>query len=123
MAADLSDVVADLAEEFINLAMRFNPAWTRAFYRYTHEGSRLGSNASCVANGVANLVDPFAHAAAFRKLNEIAERLFQAIGKDKAVILLIVDNNFDFDVKFEYTNMHKWSISKLDGASGIPEGF
>ncbi|MEJ2419623.1 MAG: hypothetical protein P8Y45_22400 [Exilibacterium sp.] len=123
MNDDRSHLVVELAREFMQLVMRVNPSWTKAFFRYCHEGGRLGSNASCVSNDVADLIDPFDHNIALNKLNDIAEEIFQSTGKDRAVILLIVDSKFNYDVKFEYIDMSKWMISKLDGSNGIPTGF
>ncbi|WP_155847301.1 hypothetical protein [Asticcacaulis sp. AC402] len=120
---DRSQLVIELAKTFIELAMEVDSSWTKAYFRFSHEGNRLGSNASCVSNGVVNLVSPFQHDSAWDRLNEISENLFQEIGKPKAVILLIVDNEFNFDVKFEYDDMRKWTITKIDGATGVPEGF
>ena len=107
----------------MELAMRVDPAWERAFFRYSHEAGRRGSNASYEVQGTGNLIDAFVNRAAFHSLNETAERLFQSTGKQAGVILLIVDNNYDYDVKFEYSDMGRWMINKLDGASGIPAGL
>lgn len=123
MNDDRSHLVVELAREFMQLAMKVNPSWTKAFFRYCHEGARVGSNASCVYNGVAELIDPFEHNVAFNRLNTIGEALFRTIEKDQAIILLIVDNKFNYDVKFEYSDMSKWMINKIDGATGIPTGF
>jgi hypothetical protein len=123
MNEDRSHLVVELAREFMQLAMRANPSWARAFFRYCHEGARQGSNASCVSNGAADLIDPFENSITFNKLNDLGEALFQSTGKDQAVILLIVDNKFNYNVEFEYSNMGKWMINKIDGATGIPAGF
>jgi hypothetical protein len=123
MTGDRSQLVVELAREFMQLAMRVNPSWTKAFFRYCHEKGRMGSNASCVSNGMADLIDPFEHHATFNKLNDIGESLFQSTGKNTAVILLVVDSEFNYDLKFEYEDMSKWIINKMDGATGVPEGF
>jgi hypothetical protein len=121
MNQDRSHLVVELARELMQLPMRVDPSWTKAFFRYCHEGARLGSNASCVSNGIANLIDPFENSIAFGKLNDLGEALFRSTGKEQAVILLIVDNKFNYNVEFEYSDMGKWMISKIDGATGIPE--
>ena len=123
MNEDRSHLVVELAREFMQLAMRVKPSWTKAFFRYCHEGARLGSNASCVYDGVADLIDPFEHNITFNKLNDISEALFRSTGKDRAVILLVVDHKFNYDVEFEYSDMGKWMINKIDGATGIPSGI
>lgn len=116
-------LVVQLAGEFIQLIRDMDPSWTKAFFRYCQDGSRLGSNASYISKSESKLIDPLLHNAALVKLNAISEGLLESMGQDQAVILLAVDSNFDYDVKFEYADMEKWRISKLDGENGIPDGL
>lgn len=38
------------------------------------------------------------------------------------MLLLIVKDNFSYEIKYEFEDLEKWRITKLGGATGIPEG-
>ena len=39
------------------------------------------------------------------------------------LLLLVVDGNYDFKLKYEYTELGKWATTKIDGGVGIPAGL
>ena len=39
------------------------------------------------------------------------------------LVLLVVDSSLDYRVNFEFEDMTKWKITKMDGGSGITEGI
>ena len=121
-----SPLVIALAKEFIGLVKRIEPSYRRAFWRFESEESRFGSNASFESSRGVLLVGALKEGSTYAKLNSIGRQLWEAEAdqaKRFCVCLLVVDAAFDYELKFERTDMSKWRISKLDGASGIPEGL
>ena len=51
------------------------------------------------------------------------KEVLAAIGKSEGLFLLIADSNFDYEIKFEYSDMDKWRISKMKGGTGVPAGL
>lgn len=123
MNDEASAVVIDLAKEFVNLVGSLDPAWTKAYYRFRAEELRYGANASYVGNSAAVLIGAIKHGSFYESMNEKGLKLLKHLGKKKGVFLLVVDNNLDYDVKFEWDDLHRWEISKMDGRNGIPEGI
>lgn len=124
MAGDeQSVIVIELAKEFMELIRQIEPAWRKAYFRFSSDGARRGSNGSYASDSEVTLIDPFKHNKFFKSMNEKSIRLFSLLGKEHAVLLLTVDSNFDYDIKFEYANLDRWKISKVDGGTGIPEGI
>ena len=118
-----SELIFELTRKLITLVNAQHLGWNRAFYRFCNEPSHYGSNASYVVGAEATLVDSMRVGNVLREMNEMARKLFALLGKEQGVLLLIVDPPRDFDVKFEYQDLERWKITKLDGATGIPAGL
>ena len=56
-------------------------------------------------------------------MNEKSGRLQAQIKKERGVFLVAANSDFDYEIKFEYQDMNRWQINKLDGRTGIPEGI
>jgi hypothetical protein len=119
-------MIVELAKEFISVARRIAPAWSRAYWRFESQELRFGSNASVVTPEGVFLIDPLKEKALFETMNSIGRRLWDNeadLKKRFCVCLLRVENTFDYEILFEKEDVSKWRISKLDGKSGIPEGL
>jgi hypothetical protein len=116
-------VVIDLAKEFMDMIRHIEPSWERAYFRFCADESKFGSNGSYVCGGKAIIIDPFKWNALFKSMNEKSAKLLSLIGKVRAVILLEIDSTFDYEIKFEYQNLERWKITKINGGTGVPEGI
>jgi len=114
--------VVGLAKELAEFACRLEAGWTMAYFRFSFEPTRLGSVVSYAARGNVLLIDPRRNADFFSSMNARGEQLFQLLNKDKGIILVSVNRELDFDVKFEFDDLGRWKISKLNGGTGLPEG-
>ncbi|GLQ89399.1 hypothetical protein [Dyella flagellata] len=123
MNNEASAIVIDLAKEFVSLVGSLDPGWTKAYYRFRAEELRYGSNASYVGGTGVTLVGAIRHGPFYELMNEKGAELLKHLDKKKGVFLLTVDNQLDYDIKFEWNDLHRWEISKMDGRSGIPEGL
>jgi hypothetical protein len=118
-----SVIVIELAKEFIEFIRQIEPAWNRAFFRFCSEGFKYGSNGSYIYDSKVMLIDPFKYNDFFAKMNEKSVRLLTLLGKEQGVLLLIIDSGFNYDIKFEYQNLERWRIAKVNGGIGVPEGI
>lgn len=116
-------IVIELAKEFMELIRRVEPAWKKAYFRFSADGSRSGSNGSYESDGKMILIDPFKYDIFFKSMNEKSLRLLHILGKARAVVLLSIDSAFDYEIKFEYENFDRWKITKINGGTGVPEGI
>jgi hypothetical protein len=118
-----SAVVIELAKEFIELVQSLAPRWTNAYYRFRSEGNRYGANASYVNGADVTLIGAIKNGRFYESMNKKGAELLRLLGKEQGVFLLSVDAQFDYDVKFEWNDLHRWEITKMNGRSGIPEGL
>ena len=123
---EASRLVVELARLLIREMQALGKPWKKAFLRseivegvQTHKGS-------FVCGDVVYLFDVLEHKTMFSGVHEIARRLREASANEEkrfCVALLVVDSNFGYEVQYEYDDVGRWAISKLDGGSGIPAGY
>lgn len=123
--ADRSDYVILLARTYIDFMRGVAPNWRKAFFRFVRGDGLVGSSGSFLLDGEgeATLIDPFIHPTIFDAMNVTAERLLNALGEERAVLVLTIDAKFEYDIQFDYNSLERWSITKLDGGDGTPQGL
>ena len=121
MNEEQASIVIELAKEFMHLAQTAYPRSDKGYFRFSSDGSKMGSVASFVVKTEATLVDPFSHQSFFRIMNNKFEELMLSLGKNRLTAVLIIDSEFNYDIKFEYVDLDRWAITKLNGESGIPQ--
>ena len=114
-------IVIELTHEFMATMRQIAPKYTKAFFRFSAEAGKHGSNGSYAIDANVALIDPFAHNKFFTSMNEKAMRLLSAMEKKNGIILLAIDSAFNYDINFEYENFARWKISKVNGGTGIPD--
>lgn len=118
-----SQLVIDLAKKFIESMQDIDKYWKRAFFRFNISDLMYGSIASYEGENGIFLVDPFAWDAMYSSMSKDGAKLFKSMEKSSGLFLLVVDSNFDYKVYFEFSNLERWKISKINGGTGIPEGI
>ncbi|MBR7776978.1 hypothetical protein [Undibacterium rugosum] len=116
-------LIVELAKELIEMIQQVAPSWKKVYFRYCHEEFKAGSNGSYVVDSKVLLIDPFKQDDFFRSMNEKSAHLLALLEKKQAVLLLVADSDFNYDIKFEYENLDRWRISKVKGATGVPDGL
>ena len=121
-----TEVIVSLAQEVVGMMRRIEPSWSRSFWRFESEDARYGSNASYESPSGVTLVPALREEKAFNRLNELGRQLWESEAdpaKRFSVCLLVVDSSLNYEVKFERSDMSRWRITKLNGASGLPAGL
>ena len=118
-----TSTIIELAKEFIGLVRGIEPRWSNAYYRFRSEGLRYGSNASYVVDSNALLISAVKQAKFYESMNSKGAKLLALMGKEKGVFLLVADSTFKYDVKFEWEDLHRWEITKMNGGTGVPKGL
>ena len=115
-----TEIVLGLATEFMEFMREREPAWETAYYRFRSEGSRYGANASYVVGTNVLLIGAVKWAAFYERMNDNAARLLEVLGNSQGVFLLTVSAGAAYDIRFEWENLRRWEITKLDGRTGMP---
>lgn len=56
-------------------------------------------------------------------MNNLGVNLIHLLGKEQGVFLLTINSDFDYKIDYDFENMERWGISKMNGKAGIPEGI
>jgi hypothetical protein len=123
MANDRTELVVEIAKEFIALLQVTGGGWTKGFFRFKSEDTVYGSNASYIAGDAVFLIGAIKNKHFYERANRISRDLIESFDKTYGVLLLTVDSTFDYEIKFEWSNLDKWEISKIDGGTGVPVGL
>lgn len=123
MYENQSEVVIEMAKSTIDLVKAIDPAWRKAYLRFYMDGGESGANGSYANASAVNLLGTLDHAGYYGSMHSLGEQLFRLLQKERGVLLLAVDANFDYEIKFDWTNLDRWRITKLNGSSGVPEGL
>ena len=116
-----SAAVIALASRLLEQMSVLQPGWTKGFFRFRSDGTRLGSNASYVANGDVLLISAVQNARFYDDMIAKGAALFQELDKTHGVFLLTVDAPSTYDVKFEWDELNRWEISKAHGGAELPK--
>ncbi|TWB22778.1 hypothetical protein FBZ89_103408 [Nitrospirillum amazonense] len=117
-----SALVIDLAREFIAFLNSHSPGWIKGYYRFRAEEGRHGANASYTTASDVLLIGAVRASALYATMNEMAAALLRALERETGVFLLTVDAGAQYDIQFDWDDLDRWRITKLDGGTGLPVG-
>lgn len=123
MDAQATTVVVEIAKEFIELMQTIDPNWDRAYHRFRMDGARYGSNGSYSVAGVVQLLGALQCSDFYDRVNKKGYDLFQILRRDRGVFLLTIDSEFNYHVDFDWDDIDRWEITKINGSSGLPRGI
>ena len=127
-ADETARLVIDIASALIRKMQSKLSPWCRAFIRF----EMPVSNACKVTGSYETpdgviLFDSLSDGRdIFRIVSNIGPKLRQAASnphREVIVILVSVDSNFDYKVDFESQDENRWKITKLENATGLPQGI
>jgi hypothetical protein len=118
-----TQLVIDLVQNTVSFIREIRPDWQKAYVRFFIEIGHSQAKGSYAHQSDIDLIDAIEHKQFFRSFLEKGEDLLAALGKNEGLFLLIVDSNLNYEIFFEYQDMSRWQINKLDGATGIPIGI
>jgi hypothetical protein len=120
---EATPLVIDIAKGFITLVREVEPKWEKAYLRFVSHDSTAEAKASYVHAAGVEIINVLKYKDFFHSITKKGQELLAALGKDDGLFLLVTDSNFNYEIKFEYQDLDKWRISKLAGATGVPEGI
>jgi hypothetical protein len=122
-----AEITISLAKTFISYMNSFNEPWDKAYFRFHIDNEHYGCNGSYSLKGNAKLLSVFDHEELYNSLESISLQLHDVMVKDVnfgdfRVALITITSGFDFDIKYEYADINKWKITRID-SNGIPIGL
>ena len=123
ISEEATPLAMDLAKSFTALIRDIAPDWSKGYLRFCSSSSVSEAKASYVHPAGVAIVDVLQHVEFFHSATARGKELLAALEKSEGVFVLIADSNFDYEIKFEFSDMDKWRISKMKGGTGIPVGL
>ena len=120
-----SEMVIELAKGFIQTMIDSNEKWDKAFFRFHSDVNGYGGNASYTQGSSVNLLGQFKFDGFVEKTCDKFENLKKSLAQSNkpfCVALLVIDNQYNFKILYEYNDLDKWFITKID-SDGIPRGY
>ncbi len=126
MTEEASRKANDIARLFFDLLIHRNYPWSKGFFRFYEDESMLKSTGSYAQGDEVELLSPIDESDFFDAMNALFSEFRELISNNDEqsfVALLVVDDNYNYNIHFDYDAPDKWEITKLDGATGIPKGY
>lgn len=114
------DLIIRLAKRLIEEIQELEPAFVQAFFRFHSEERMYESCSSYTTESDVFIVSALMQDEFFNEMNNICVELLTGMNKNPALLLLTIDKDLDYEIKFEYEDMEKWRISLTDGGTGTP---
>jgi hypothetical protein len=119
-------LIMELARLLISKMQSMGKPWRKAFLRSEIAEDMCTLKGSFILGDAVYLFDELQHKAMFSTARAIVPQVREASangGRRFCVALLIVDSDFNYEMKYEYDDANSWEISKLGGRSGVPQGI
>lgn len=118
---ETTPIVIEAAQIFILLLRELDPGWLKGYFRFQRHEQTSEANGSFSTVDGAKLINSIKNGGTIRRLSDASSHLLNLLEKPNGVVLLIVESNLDYEIKFEYINLDRWRITRLDGGTGIPK--
>ena len=127
MNDEATQSVIALAKHVIGYMQANFVGWKEVYVRLDAPSDyQCGCRASYSIGDRVELISAIKHAEFSAEINRIGPKLRDQLpnsGKKFCVCLLRADAKFNYHIDFEWEDPSKWNITKLNGASGLPEGL
>jgi hypothetical protein len=120
-----AELTVELAKTLIATLQERVSGWERAYIRFEASDGHYGAKGSYVTSSGVFLFDVFEFKDLFSQLMPLGVDLRNELSRDGSrfcLFLLNVDSNFGFNIDYEWKDATRWKISKMSGASGLPDG-
>jgi len=121
MNQETSALVVEMAKSFMSFMNDLVSSWEKAYIRFSLNDSQYGATGSYESRNGVSLIDPFESSVFFDKMNSCFIDLLKRLDKKRGVLLLSIDASFNYEMQYEFQDMGRWKISKMNGGTGIPE--
>jgi hypothetical protein len=121
-----AELTVELAKIFIQEIQSSYSTWESAYLRIDANEDSIGCRISCKRSTQIELLDVLQHKSFTNAVIEIGSQLRECTpsnGKKFLVLLLVIENNFNYEIQYEYENSNRWAITKLGGGTGVPVGY
>jgi hypothetical protein len=118
-----TELIVELPKTLMRALQESFPGWRRAFLRFDASDNHHGSKGSYVTENGVFLFDAMSLKPLFKELNGLGWELRSVMPLRFCVFILSVNADSSYKIDFEFSDPDRWQITKMNGGTGIPEGF
>ena len=118
-----SEIVIELAKTLISFAERTAGSWSKVYYRFACAPGQTKSSASYVGPDRVELISALGNKDFLDEMGALSGKLFSVLNESQGVLLLEAATDFSYNVHYDFEDLGRWQITKLNGATGIPAGL
>ncbi|MFJ1212672.1 hypothetical protein [Burkholderia pyrrocinia] len=127
MNDDATERVVEFAKHVIGYMQSAFPGWNEVYVRFDAPSDvQYGVRASYATAAGIELISTMQHRGLVDGVMHIGAQLRDALandGKKFRVALFRADSRFSYRMDYEWNDHARWNITKLGGASGLPDGL
>lgn len=127
MNDDATELVIALAKHVIGYMQTTFPGWSEVYIRFDAPSDfQHGVRASYATTSSVQLISTMQHRDFIDGIMRIGTQLRDALsnnGRKFCIGLLRANSKFSYRMDYEWSDPTRWNITKLDGASGLPDGL
>ena len=116
-------LLVDIEKCVVSLMRSTGDDWRKAYLRFSSKDSVSEVKCSYEHGAKVDIINAVKNKDFFRSTIRNGQSLLAALGENEGVFLLTVDSDLKYEIEFEYDNIDRWNITKLDGRTGIPVGI
>lgn len=116
-------LVVEMMKGLVSILRASDPNWGKAYLRVLLQVDRAQVCGSYIHESEVDLIDAMQHGKAMQDIAKLGRRLLSAVGKEEGLILLEIESNLQYEIRFEYDDMERWKIDKMEGNTGLPVGL
>lgn len=121
-----TQITVELVRALVVEMQSMSQSWKQAFIRFEYRDNVTATKGSYETEHGVFMLDAMKVRPLFALMATRGPELIDAtsqIGKRPCVFLLVVDSKLSYEIQYEWQDLSRWPISKMDGASGLPVGF
>jgi hypothetical protein len=121
-----SELIVELAKAVVAEMRTSYPDWNEGFVRMQAADDSFEVKCSYVLPTGTQILNVLVHKAFIEKAQRIGAELRETLPRANGpfyVALLRVGADLDYSMQYEYSDLNRWNISKMNGGTGIPAGY
>lgn len=122
ISEEATPAAIEISRSFVGLIRSLETPWNVAYLRCLIDSDFVEAKASYAYSGQAEIIDVLKNKEFFHAIADKTRVFFDALHKSDGLFLLTVTSSLDYEFQFEYADMQRWWISKLNSGTGFPAG-
>ena len=120
-----TELIVELAKAVVIEMRETYPGWKEAFIRMQADVGFFQAKCSFVVPTGVQILNVMAHKAFMEQVKRIGAELRLTLEHQRpfCVAILRIGADLNYGMQYEYSDPDRWSITKINGGTGMPTGY